>query len=191
MLDHRSQRTTWLALGLAALTGEVVRDGPLARLEQRLPPRRATSAGLWLQITRLGDRPALMVMTAAAASVARARHRSATRTVLPIVLGVPCRALLVGAVGRSRPSPDRWLVSPQGSSYPSRHATACALGVLALRRALPPSLSVSTAATATIILVGHSRVRLGVHWPTDVIGGIWLAVLLDHVCAIQPEVTRH
>lgn len=92
---------------------------------------------------------------------------------------MPLRVAVMRAVDRPRPAPQRWLVQPDGASYPSRHATAGALGLLALRRSLPPTTCTSVVCAALIAVEGYSRVRLGVHWPGDVVGAGLLAIALD------------
>ena len=86
-------------------------------------------------------------------------------------------------VGRERPAGDR-LVRGRGYSFPSGHplATAASWGMLPLVVALYTRRRVVWWAVAIgvwtlAVLVAVSRVWLGVHWTSDVVAGLALAVL--------------
>lgn len=95
---------------------------------------------------------------------------------LGVFLGLRVNAL----VGRARPSVADWAGAAGGSSFPSGHttvatlfATFCAWALVdRLPTGWPRRLLWATAAVYAAA-VGVSRVWLGVHWPTDVLGG-WL-----------------
>jgi undecaprenyl-diphosphatase len=61
-------------------------------------------------------------------------------------------------------------------SYPRGHATSVTAIVVALALRAPPPWRRAAAgfAVAAILLTGLSRVMLGVHWPSDVLGGTML-----------------
>ncbi|MEU4311636.1 phosphatase PAP2 family protein [Nocardia sp. NPDC024068] len=88
-------------------------------------------------------------------------------------------------IGRQRPPAADRLVTVADLSFPSGHSTgsAAVVGVLATvcwirmhRRVV--ARVVAVLAAVFVILVGLSRVYLGVHWPTDVLAGWALGGLL-------------
>ncbi len=92
-------------------------------------------------------------------------------------------------VDRARPNFDR-LTGFSGASFPSGHATAsaCCLAAFALLAGVGRSPRVQAAlASAAVGLaagISCSRVFLGVHWLTDVIGGLVLGWTWFALCSI-------
>lgn len=87
--------------------------------------------------------------------------------------------LVKNVVERARPHlPDPVSHAP-GFSFPSGHAmtatTSCAVLLLVLLPLVPPSrrLLAWALAVISVVGVGFTRVALGVHWVSDVVGG-WL-----------------
>jgi membrane-associated phospholipid phosphatase len=88
------------------------------------------------------------------------------------------------AVGRPRPPRELWLVTAHGGSFPSGHAANATLVCAAattvaylLSRRHAVRTTTSALAGVAIVVVGYSRVELGVHWTTDVLGGTLVAVV--------------
>ncbi len=190
----------WLVgSAVEAVTGSGDRtrlDGPVTRaiVEQRSDGLTT----LFRAVTILGDRPALVSLVLVVGLTLRVRRRSwaplaflAIAQLGSIILYNAVKAL----VARPRPAIGPVVASATGYGFPSAHATQAAavwgaLTVLALRSLADrrARCAVTSAAATLVVLIGVSRLYLGVHWATDVVGGwalgaLWLAGLVAIVKA--------
>ncbi|MFF0451596.1 phosphatase PAP2 family protein [Streptomyces sp. NPDC004609] len=97
-----------------------------------------------------------------------------------VALGTLVQQAMKAAVGRKRPSWPDPVDSAHYAAFPSGHAMTAviALGLLLWllrrRKTTGPVWGWSVAVAAVSVAgVGYTRLYLGVHWPTDVLGG-WL-----------------
>ena len=109
-------------------------------------------------------------------------HRHLPLALLLIVLvGRAISEVQKYMIARVRPDLEPHLVVVQTSSFPSGHATSSMIFyltvALALSRDTPWRRTAAAGAVLLSLLVGLSRVMLGVHWPSDVVGG-WAFGLL-------------
>jgi undecaprenyl-diphosphatase len=115
-----------------------------------------------------------------------------------VMLGAVSLNLLVKqAVARTRPPSLLWAIPANGWSFPSGHATESAAVYRTLaylfaytQRGRGVKSVTYAVGIAAPLLIGISRVYLGVHWPTDVIagwalGGAWSATVLASSSAAQ------
>jgi membrane-associated phospholipid phosphatase len=127
--------------------------------------------------------PALIVIGAAAAPRGRGLARRLASGLLPALVastGVYAEIWINHIIGRARPPVADWAGAAGGASFPSGHTTAAALFALGCAWAIAgrvrpgwPRGAVWAGAGAYALVVGWSRVWLGVHWPGDVTAG-WL-----------------
>ena len=103
-------------------------------------------------------------------------------------------------IARDRPDLETHLVVVKTSSFPSGHANSSMIFYVMLALVLATGTRWRSAAVAGAIalslMVGLSRVMLGVHWPSDVIGGwafglLWVLLTLKlGQRFVQEEVRR-
>ncbi|MGA7297913.1 MAG: phosphatase PAP2 family protein, partial [Rhodanobacteraceae bacterium] len=125
----------------------------------------------------------------------RRQRRSAWFLLLSVATGIVLSQLLKSAFDRPRPD-----LVPHGShvytaSFPSGHSMMAAIVYLTLAALLARTLSswalkayVMLLAIAAIVMVGISRVYLGVHWPTDVLAGWIVGAVWALACALVARV---
>ena len=98
--------------------------------------------------------------------------------------------LIKAAVGRPRPPPAIWIGHFSGAAFPSGHATqsvacyATLAFILGAGRSAWAKTALGSAAVLIALIVGASRIYLGAHWLTDVLGGYALGTLLVAVIVI-------
>lgn len=150
-----------------------VRLGDLVRRSRSGPSDRVIAAA-----TDLGSLYGVAGMSAA---FAQRGHYSIARDVA--IVGSTAWLLAQGGktrVKRARPYEAdgviRLIRPPTGSSYPSGHAAVAAAMMSVVAAEGPARLRATCAALAAF--VGCSRIYVGVHYPSDVVGGAGIGLLL-------------
>jgi membrane-associated phospholipid phosphatase len=134
-------------------------------------------------VTQFGGWVLLTALTAGAAAilVLRRRYQDAALAIAAILAGRLLVELQKLAIERTRPDAMFRLVDVDSFSFPSGHAANSMITYLTLAIVLASAGKWRRYALATAFLlslvVGLTRIMLGVHWPTDVVAG-WAFGLL-------------
>lgn len=117
------------------------------------------------------------------------RGRFALALLLVILAGRGLSEVQKYWIARARPDLEPHLVIVRTSSFPSGHATSSMIFYLTVAVALTAATRWQRpAAIAAVLLslcIGISRVMLGVHWPSDVVGG-WAFGMLWVLLTLKP-----
>ena len=143
-------------------------------------PEPAVTAARVLTATGTGVVPYALVVLAGLLTGRTLRQRLAAALLAAVCLaaGQAVRYGVMELVARARPPYADWRTHASGWSFPSGHTTTAALTaglvILALRLRAPRGrVPLCLAVACWAAGVGLTRVFLGVHWFTDVLGG-WL-----------------
>ena len=142
---------------------------------------RGALDGFWVFVTHLGDGGYLCIAIGISLLLFK-KTRPVGFTVLLSLLINACMTNLTlkDFFGRVRPfnaNPEivTLIKHPSSFSFPSGHTSGSFSAALVLYHMLPKKLGVPAVVLATMI--GFSRMYVGVHYPTDILGGIVVAII--------------
>ena len=154
-------------------------------------------------LTALGGFTLLTGVTLVSFGVAlfAGRRRLAVLALIFVVVGMVAMNLIKRGYDRPRPELVKHEMLTYNSSFPSGHSMMAAMvyltiGILLARTQTKKRVRVFIVATSVLItvLVGVSRVYLGVHWPTDVLagwtlGGTWAVLFWLVAMKVDPRIS--
>ena len=185
-----------VAVPFGFLTEQVVRSGPLLRIDQgvadtvhewalRQPDVFVTFLNV---VSWLGKPPFLIAIAGLSAAYVlwHDRRRLCVFIVTTATLGGLIDTVVKVLVNRPRPEFETALAHALGKSFPSGHAMSSTVVYGTLLLVFLPVVPrrarryVAGATVALVLLIAASRIALGVHFLSDVLGGIvlglaWLA----------------
>jgi undecaprenyl-diphosphatase len=180
------------------IEGDTVRidEGVLNWLNGHATPALDQAA---LEITALGNTLVILVLVATAVALLVLLQQRAYALLLTLaVAGVAVITPFLKAIfDRPRPQLFEWRVHYQltSAAYPSGHATMSMVTFLTiayiiyrLSRVKPPAAFAALLAACIVILIGTSRLYLGVHYPSDVLAGYVVGFVWAVFCALAIEI---
>jgi membrane-associated phospholipid phosphatase len=178
-----------LADGFTEVLDDVLEGDGIAGIDRPAAEWLGTHRDAWLttallMVTAIGGPAGLAVLTVLISSLVAVWRRSWLPVVMALVGAIGILVVVLGAkvlVVRERPPIPFAVITEKGFSFPSGHAAGTAvvvpLAAWLLTRYLIkrwiPQVVVWTVAIGLTGAVGLSRIYLGVHYVSDVVGG-WL-----------------
>lgn len=199
MIEEPRPRLEWrFIVAIVALAGVwlgmlLLGRGPLDRsvYEALYAGHRPALVVVARFFTALGEPTVLIVagFLFAALLWREARGRFGLAVLLVVMMGRGLSEVQKYWIARARPDLEPHLVVVKTSSFPSGHAASSMIFYLTLALALTAGTRwqkpAAGAAILLSLLIGASRVMLGVHWPSDVVGG-WAFGMLWVMLTLRP-----
>lgn len=171
----------FLKLGSEVLEGETQDfDQRILLLAKTLRSQHPMLAEVMRDLTGLGSVIVLSLITVVNVVYLAlvGSRRMAALVGASMISGTALVSVLKGLFARARPDTAFAELAASGLSFPSGHASMSAIAFLtmgaliaATHRRNRERIYILVIATLATLLVGISRIALGVHWATDVIGG--------------------
>ena len=187
-------------VAFASLAENVLEGGTqafdVAILEWLHGHQSKTLTAVMVEMTYLGTGTVVIVVVGVAALFLwHTEHKHSARLLLAATIG---NILLNGALKlvyhRPRPSVFAWQTTAVSSSFPSGHAMSAtvvygtvAYLLLRLQKHRWAKMLTLTGATLLILLICLTRLYLGVHYPSDVLGGIVVGLAWASFCMATLE----
>lgn len=183
------------ALGWAVFSLNAALDADLL-LALRSADRADPLGPAWFEasvaeITALGGFGVLTLVVALAAGylAVRRRYADAALILVAVLSGTALSEGLKLGFARARPDLVAHIVDTTSMSFPSGHAMLSAITYLTIGALLARAAAraadrayILAAAIALTLLIGVSRLYLGVHWPSDVLAGWCFGAAWALVC---------
>ncbi len=197
--------TAAAALVLFTWLGREVLEGEVLAFDERLRAlvHGTASSGLTVLMRAASyyGGPAVLISAALGAALiflVKGRRRGALLAVVTLAGAGLLNGLLKFSFARVRPAAFFDYPLPVSPSFPSGHALYAAsifggLAVLITARvqSRPLQVAIWFVSLSLILLVGISRVYLGVHYPSDVLAGYAIGVIWVTTVAFGDRLTRH
>jgi membrane-associated phospholipid phosphatase len=182
----------WLAIALLSLVGATVVtilaashatfpfDAPLLSLAQGWP----VSKDVWNALSEVGNYPMIPIGLGFVVWLAwKKRKREALLVLVILIIATVASEGIKAIVARPRPTGPVPGIPGVVYSYPSGHALEdpMVLGMVSVRlwRSAQPlllRLGVALLSVAIVVLVATARVALNVHYPSDILGGLFMGL---------------
>ena len=174
----------WLVIGGRTM------ETDLAAMQWFYSLRNPVTEGVLIPITHLGSKYAIVPVILVLVLIPKTRKPVGLPALLTGTAGLLLYSVLKPTFGRIRPDELMWIVQEHGFSFPSGHSmnSMICYGIIAFLswRALSAAGHERAGRWTAgllgllIVLIGFSRPFVGVHYPTDVLGGFCIggAVLL-------------
>jgi membrane protein DedA with SNARE-associated domain/membrane-associated phospholipid phosphatase len=213
-LDPLTPTGFWLTFTVAAgalaawtfggLTQDVIGHDEVARLDPRVESfviahRTGALTGVMKAVTWLGSTAVVIPLGAVLAGYFLLHRRDwRPGALFAVALGgaIALYDIVKATVGRARPAMGLWIGHYSGHAFPSGHATQSiafyGMAALMLGAGHTPKAKAWLWAGAAVVVftVGASRLYLGAHWLSDVLGGwalgaTWLALVVAVTLTLQ------
>jgi membrane-associated phospholipid phosphatase len=144
---------------------------------------------IMLGITFLGD-PLVIMLISGVLEINRLSHNrfwQASTLSIATASTIGLNYLLKVLFGRARPALWKYIIDVGHHSFPSGHAMISTaiygfIGYISARQFPQHRRQILTLTAVLIILIGLSRLYLGVHWPTDVVVGYAVGLVCLTAC---------